>query len=70
MGWGRISGIGGRIALPQAGVSLTVPSGAIDKGHQEDMYIAVLTEDKDRPKLKGNSNYREPQIQEWAVNVK
>lgn len=35
------------------GVSLTVPEGAIKKGHSEEFFLAVCRDDKDRPKLLG-----------------
>ena len=36
-----------------AGVSLTIPEGAIRKGQNEDVFLAVCRDDKDRPKLTG-----------------
>lgn len=44
---------GGRIALPESGVSLMIPEGAIPKGAKEQMYLAVLRDDRHRPKLPG-----------------
>lgn len=44
---------GGRLSLPDSGISLTVPEGAIPRGHKEDIYIAVLRDDRHRPKLTG-----------------
>lgn len=44
---------GGRIALPESGVSLMIPEGAIPKGAKEHMYLAVLRDDRHRPKLPG-----------------
>ena len=35
------------------GVSLTVPEGAVAKGSTEVMFVVVLRDDKDRPKLSG-----------------
>ena len=37
------------------GVSMLVPEGAVPKGCTEDIFIAVLREDKDRPKLAGKT---------------
>jgi hypothetical protein len=36
-----------------AGVMLTVPEGAIKRGHVEEIYMAVCRDDKDRPRLAG-----------------
>lgn len=44
---------GGRICLPDSGVFLTVPEGAIPRNRKEDLYIAVLRDDRHRPKLTG-----------------
>lgn len=41
--------------LYSPGVLLTVPEGAIKKGHVEELYMAVCRDDKDRPKLTGKS---------------
>lgn len=48
-----ITSTGGRISLPESGVSLTVPEGAIPKGIKEHVYVAVLRDDRHRPKLTG-----------------
>ena len=44
---------GARICLPDSGVSLTIPEGAISRGSKEQIYIAVLRDDRHRPKLTG-----------------
>lgn len=49
--WGTFNHMGGRLVLQESGVSLTIPEGAIKKGHSEEFYIAVCRDDKDRPKL-------------------
>ncbi|XP_076074921.1 netrin receptor UNC5C-like isoform X1 [Mytilus galloprovincialis] len=49
--WGTFNHMGGRLVLPESGVSLTVPEGAIKKGHSEEFFLAVCRDDKDRPKL-------------------
>jgi len=36
-----------------SGVSLTVPEGAVAKGCTEVVFVVVLRDDKDRPKLSG-----------------
>ena len=36
-----------------AGVSMTIPEGAVRQDESVDVYLAVLRDDKDRPKLSG-----------------
>ena len=36
-----------------AGVSITIPEGAVAKGQLTDIYLAISRDDKDRPKLTG-----------------
>jgi len=38
------------------GVSMTIPEGAVRQDQSVDIYLAVLRDDKDRPKLTGTSN--------------
>lgn len=49
--WATVTHAGGRIALPYSGVSMTIPEGAVAKGCREEMFLAILREDKDRLKL-------------------
>jgi leucine-rich repeat transmembrane protein FLRT len=49
--WETVTHAGARITLPNSGVCLTVPEGAVRKGYVEEMYLAVLRDDKDRPRL-------------------
>lgn len=49
--WTTVKSDGGRITLPNSGVSLTIPEGAIPEGQRSEMYLAVSRDDKDRPKL-------------------
>ncbi len=37
-------------------MSVTIPEGAIQKNKPEEMFLAVCRDDKDRPKVAGNSN--------------
>lgn len=48
-----ITSAGGRISLPESGVFLSVPEGALPKGSKEQIYLAVLRDDRHRPKLAG-----------------
>jgi len=38
------------------GVSMTIPEGAVRQDQSVDIYLAVLRDDKDRPKLTGTCN--------------
>jgi len=49
--WANVTQTGGRLTLPDSGVSLTIPEGAIKKGATEEIFLAVCRDDKDRPKL-------------------
>jgi hypothetical protein len=40
-----------------AGVSITIPEGAIKKNCSEEIFLAVSRDDKDRPKLTGTLEY-------------
>jgi leucine-rich repeat transmembrane protein FLRT len=48
-----VTSAGTRLSLPESGISLSVPEGALARGHKEDVFIAVLREDRHRPKLSG-----------------
>ncbi|WAQ96586.1 UN5BB-like protein [Mya arenaria] len=49
--WSTFDCRGGRLTLPESGVSLLIPEGAIPRGKTEEIYMAVCRDDKDRPKL-------------------
>ncbi|KAE8737757.1 hypothetical protein FOCC_FOCC016776 [Frankliniella occidentalis] len=42
---------GARLSLPECGVSLTIPEGALARGQEALVSLAVLTEDRARPRL-------------------
>ena len=50
------------MTLPDLGVTLTVPEGALDKGFTEEVFLAVLTEGRDRPRLSDNQTLLSPVI--------
>ncbi|XP_022242662.1 netrin receptor UNC5A-like isoform X3 [Limulus polyphemus] len=54
---------GGRVSLPHFGISVTVPNGAVKKGVKEKMYVTLLMEDKDRPKLSDKQTVLSPVVQ-------
>ncbi|XP_053392555.1 netrin receptor UNC5C-like isoform X2 [Mercenaria mercenaria] len=49
--WSTFDHRGGRLSLPESGVTLLIPEGAICRGKTEEIYMAVCRDDKDRPKL-------------------
>ena len=51
--WNKFDHRGGRLTLPESGVSLLIPEGAIRHGQTEEIYMAVCRDDKDRPRLSG-----------------
>jgi len=51
--WSTFDYTGGRLILPESGVSLLIPEDAIPRGKTEEIYMAVCRDDKDRPKLSG-----------------
>ena len=53
--WSTFDHRGGRLTLPESGVSLLIPEGAIRPGQTEEIYMAVCRDDKDRPRLSGNT---------------
>ena len=53
---------GAVLTLPDLGVTLTVPEGALDKGFTEEVFLAVLTEGRDRPRLSDNQTLLSPVV--------
>jgi hypothetical protein len=49
---GRVDGRGARLSLPQYGVHVHVPEGAIDAHYAQEMYLAVVQDAMQRPTLK------------------
>ena len=54
--WATANSSGCRITLKDSAINLTIPEGALSKS--EELYCAILTEEKDRPPLSGNDNFR------------
>lgn len=46
-----VSSGGARLALPASGVALSVPEGALSRGRREQIYVAVVKDDRYRPRL-------------------
>nr|KAG5709521.1 hypothetical protein BaRGS_023203 [Batillaria attramentaria] len=60
--WSTFNYTGGRLVLPESGVMLTVPEGAIKRGHVEEIYMAVCRDDKDRPRLAEHQSILSPVV--------
>ncbi|XP_070183045.1 netrin receptor UNC5C-like isoform X2 [Littorina saxatilis] len=60
--WSTFDYTGGRLVLPESGVMLTVPEGAIKRGHVEEIYMAVCRDDKDRPRLSEHQTILSPVV--------
>lgn len=53
---GSVSSTGVRLALPTAGVALTIPEGALSRGEKRRAFVAVLRADRERAPLPGESH--------------
>ncbi|KAK3593613.1 hypothetical protein CHS0354_025501 [Potamilus streckersoni] len=60
--WSTFNHTGGRLLIPESGVSLIIPEGAIKKGQTEEIYMAVCRDDKDRPKLTDKQTILSPVV--------
>ena len=50
-----VTSTGSRLVLPDAGVTLMIPDGALKSGQVQEHYLAILREDRYRPKISGQS---------------
>ena len=50
-----VTSAGAVLTLPEAGVSLLIPEGAVPSGHQEDVYLAVVNDSREKPQLTGET---------------
>lgn len=48
-----VTSSGARLILADAGVTLTIPEGALKAGQVQEFYLASLREDRYRPKIAG-----------------
>lgn len=46
-----VSSSGARLALPAAGVALSIPEGALSRGRREQIYVAVVKDDRYRSRF-------------------
>ncbi|KAF6017051.1 UNC5C [Bugula neritina] len=72
LAWGNLTHTGGRLTVADTGVSITVPEGAIGRNQSEEIFIAALREDKDRPALLDKQTLLSPVVlcgpQDMAFN--
>ena len=57
-----MSSAGGTLTLADHGVTLTVPEGALDPGFTEEIFLAVMTEARDRPRLASGQTVLSPVV--------
>eukprot|EP00095_Tigriopus_kingsejongensis_P005260 maker-scaffold498_size154992-snap-gene-0.18 protein:Tk05260 transcript:maker-scaffold498_size154992-snap-gene-0.18-mRNA-1 annotation:"netrin receptor unc5b-like" len=50
------------LSLPEQGISLTIPEGALDQGFTEEIFLAVMTHGRDRPRLSENQTLLSPVV--------
>ena len=53
---------GKSISLGDLGITLSIPEGALDKGYTEEVFLAVMTEGRDRPRLSENQTLLSPVV--------
>ncbi|XP_046664973.1 netrin receptor UNC5C-like isoform X2 [Homalodisca vitripennis] len=66
---GAVTFAGTRLYLPESATSLTIPEGALPKGVKEQVYLAVLREDRHRPKLREGMTQLSPVVLTGPANV-
>ena len=52
-----VTSAGSRLILPDSGVTLMIAEGALKSGHAQEHYLAVLREDRYRPKISGRFHF-------------
>ena len=52
-----VTSAGSRLVLPDAGVTLMIPEGALKAGQVQEHYLAILREDRFRPQISGKTFY-------------
>ncbi|XP_078318953.1 netrin receptor UNC5C-like isoform X2 [Crassostrea virginica] len=60
--WGSFNHSGGRLVLPESGVCMTIPEGAVKKGHEAELYLGVWRDDTNRPKMSDGQTIVSPVI--------
>ncbi|CAL4058639.1 unnamed protein product, partial [Meganyctiphanes norvegica] len=67
--WGVVTSAGARLVVPECGVSLTVPEGAISNDNQQELYVAVLSNPQQPPHLTDRQTMLSPVIYCGPSNV-
>ncbi|XP_062598853.1 netrin receptor UNC5B-like isoform X1 [Saccostrea cucullata] len=60
--WGSFNHTGGKLVLPESCVCMTIPEGAIKKGHEAELYLGVWRDDTNRPKISDGQTIVSPVI--------
>ena len=58
----EVSHCGKTMGMPELGVHMVIPEGALDKGYTEEIFLAVMTDDRDRPRLSDTQTLLSPVI--------
>lgn len=67
---GLVDHNGGKFTIGNTGVSLTVPSGAIPEGRTEGIYIAIVDQEKEHPKITGKQSLLSPVVKCGPTGLK
>ncbi|PSN47953.1 Netrin receptor UNC5C, partial [Blattella germanica] len=57
-----VTSTGARLSLPESGITLSIPEGALSRGQREEVFVAVLREDRHRPKLSDRQTQLSPVV--------
>ncbi|KDR22415.1 Netrin receptor UNC5C, partial [Zootermopsis nevadensis] len=64
-----VTSAGARLSILESGISLSVPEGALVRGQREDAFVAVLREDRHRPKLSDRQTQLSPVVICGPANI-
>ncbi|XP_068082848.1 netrin receptor UNC5C isoform X3 [Anabrus simplex] len=64
-----VTSAGARLSLPESGISLSVPEGALSRNQKEEVFVAVLREDRHRPKLADGQTQLSPVVMCGPNNI-
>ena len=60
--WGLVDHNGGKLTIGNTGVSLTVPPDAIPEGRTEGIYIAIMDQEKEHPRITAKGSLLSPVV--------
>lgn len=60
--WSAVTSSGSRLSLPESGVTLTVPEGALGPGVTQDLFVCVLHDTKSYPATRDGSTLLSPVV--------